>query len=424
MERSDTTNIQFSIINQKMPIYKYKYKARDKFGKAVNGVMEASGSEMAAGQVHDLGYIPVSIQEKKKDVISLDFLQRYRAVSVEDLILFTRQLSTLISAGIPMLSGLNSLAEQTEDKRMKETINTIKNDIEEGSSLSDALSKYPRVFSQLYVGMIQAGETAGTLNEILDRLASITEHEKDTRARVKEATRYPKMVITAISVAFIVLVTFVIPKFATIFTKFGGTLPLPTRVMIGINYIILHYWYLMVAATAAIVLGFHWYTNTRLGRLRWDGLKLRIPVFGPLFLKIAMSRFAHILGMLMRSGVPILDTLKITSDTIDNTVIIREVQKLREGVMGGSRLSQPLKESGIFTPMVVQMISVGEQSGKMDEMMTKVSEYYDLEVEYTIKNLSTLIEPILIVIIGGMVLFLALAIFLPMWDMASLVRPR
>lgn len=405
-----------------MPVY--KYKARDNFGKAINGVVEASGYEMAAGQVDDLGYIPISIQEKKKDVISLDFLQRYTSVSVEDLILFSRQLSTLFSAGISLLSGLNTLAEQTENKRMKETIDTIKNDIKGGSSLSDALNKHPRVFSALYVSMIQAGETAGTLDEILDRLATITEHEKDTRARIREATRYPKIVITAISVAFIVLVTFVIPKFATMFTKFGGTLPLPTRVMIGVNYIIHHYWYLMVAVTAAIAMGFHWYTNTKSGRLKWDGLKLRIPVFGTLFLKIAMSRFTHILGMLMRSGVPILDTLKITSATVGNTVIIQEVQKLRESVMEGSGLSQVLKESRIFTPMVVQMISVGEQSGKMDEMMAKVSQYYDLEVEYTIKNLSILIEPVLIIIIGGMVLFLALAIFLPMWDMASLFRPR
>jgi len=405
-----------------MPIY--KYKARDKFGKAIEGVMEALDSEMAADQVDDLGYIPVFIQEKNKAVITLDFLQRYIRVSVEDLILFTSQLSTLINAGIPLLPGLNALAEQTENKRMKETINTIRNDIKEGSSLSDALGKHPRVFSPLYVGMIQAGETAGTLDEILDRLATITEHEKDTRARIKAATRYPKMVITAISAAFIVLVTFVIPKFAVMFTKFKGTLPLPTRMMINTNYIIHHYWYLIFAVTASIALGFHWYTNTRSGRLRWDGLKLRIPVFGPLFLKIAMSRVTHILGMLMRSGVPILDTLKITSATVGNTVIIRELQKLRESVEQGSGLSQPLKESGIFTPMVTQMLSVGEQSGKIDEMMAKVSRYYDLEVEYTIKNLATLIEPVLIIIIGGMVLFLALAIFLPMWDMAALLRAR
>ena len=400
-----------------MPVY--KYKARDKFGKAVNGVMEAPDYEMAAGQVDDLGYIPISIQEKKKDVISLDFLQKYTRVSVEDLILFSRQLSTLFSAGIPLLSGLNTLAEQTENKRMNETINTIKNDIEGGSSLSDAMSKHPGVFSPLYVGMIQAGETAGTLDEIMDRLATITEHEKDTRARIKEATRYPKIVVTAISVAFIVLVTFVVPGFAGMFSRFGATLPLPTRIMLGISHVFRDYWFVMIIVVSLIILGFRWYTNTKSGRLRLDGLMLWLPVFGPLFQKIIMSRFANIFGMLIRSGVPILESLKIVSGTVGNVVISREIDNLGENVRQGSSLSRQLKQSEIFTPMVTQMISVGEQSGKMDEMMNRVSRYYDLEAEYTIKNLSTLIEPILIVIIGGMVLFLALGIFLPMWDMAG-----
>jgi type II secretory pathway component PulF len=402
----------------------YKYKARDKFGKAVAGVMDASSSEMVAGRLEEIGSIPVFIQEKKKDVISLDFLQRYKGVSQEDLFLFNRQLGTLFSAGIPLLSSLKTLSEQTVSRRMKEIINTVTKDIEQGSSLSDALAGQPNVFSALNVSMIQAGETAGTLDEILDRLAIIAEYEKDTSEKIKAATRYPKMVILAISAAFFVLVTFVTPKFATMFAKFGGTLPLPTRVMIAINHIIHQYWYLMVVLAGSVALGFHWYTNTKEGRLRWDGLMLRIPVFGPLFMKIAMSRFALIFGMLMRSGISILDNLKIVSSTVGNTVISREIRKLRERVMEGSGISQPLKESEVFTPLVTQMISVGEQSGKLDEMMAKVSKYYDLEVEYTIKNLSTLIEPVLIIIIGGMVLFLALAVFLPMWDMASLFRPR
>jgi type II secretory pathway component PulF len=215
--------------------------------------------------------------------------------------------------------------------------------------------------------------------------------------------------------------TFVVPRFAAIFSRFEATLPLPTRIMIGINDIFHHYWYLMIILLAAIVLGFHWYTNTENGRLRWDGLKIRVPIFGPLFLKIAMSRFAHILGMLMRSGVAILDTLEIASATVANKVLSQEINKLREGVKEGKGLSEPLKQSGVFPPIVVQMISVGEQSGKLDEMMPKVSHHYDLEVEYTIKNLSTLIEPVLIITIGGIVLFLALAIFLPMWDMARVM---
>jgi type II secretory pathway component PulF len=399
----------------------YRYTARDKFGKAMNGVMEASGDEIVASKLDGLGYTPVSIQEKKKDIISFDFLQRYGRVSLEDLILFNRQFSTLVSAGIPMLSSLNALSAQTENKTMKGVINTIRNDIEGGSSLSDALARHPKVFSSLYVSMIQAGETAGSLDEILDRLATLAEHEKDTRAKIRAATLYPKIVLTAISAAFIVLVTFVVPRFAAMFSRFGATLPLPTRVMIGINDIVHHYWYLMIIVPAAIVLGFHWYINTEKGKLRWDGLKIRVPIFGSLFLKIAMSRFTHILGMLMRSGVPILNTLEIASATVANTVISRELEKLRESVRGGSELSEPLKRSGVFTPMVVQMISVGEQSGKLDEMMPKVSQQYDLEAEYTIKNLSTLIEPALIITIGGIVLFLALAIFLPMWDMARVV---
>jgi len=399
----------------------YRYKAIDKFGKAINGVMEASGDEMVASKLDGLGYAPVSIQEKKKDIISLDFLQRYGGVSLEDLILFNRQFSTLVSAGIPMLSSLNALSEQTENKRMKGVINTIRNNIEGGSSLSDALARHPKVFSALYVSMIQAGETAGSLDEILDRLATLAEHEKDTRANIRAATLYPKIVLTAISAAFIVLVTFVVPRFASMFSRFEATLPLPTRVMIGINDIVHHYWYLMIIVSAAIALGFHWYINTEKGRLRCDGLKIKVPIFGPLFLKIAMSRFTHILGMLMRSGVPILDTLEIASATVANSVISQELEKLRESVRGGSGLSEPLKRSGVFTPMVVQMISVGEQSGKLDEMMPKVSHQYDLEVEYTIKNLSTLIEPALIITIGGIVLFLALAIFLPMWDMARVM---
>lgn len=402
----------------------FKYKARDRLGKAVNGAMAASDYEMAARQLDDLGYIPVSIQEEKKGVISLDFLQRYRGVSLEDLILFSRQLSTLFGAGIPVLRGLDVLAEQTESKRLKEVIKAVKGDIEGGSTFSDALRKHPRVFSQLYISMIRVAEAGGLLDVVLDRLASSVEHEKDTRARVKAATRYPKIVVTAISVAFMVLVILVIPKFAAMFTKFGGTLPLPTRVMIGINNLFHHYWYLVVTVTAVIVLGFRGYIHTEKGRLRWDGLKIKVPIFGPLFLKIAMSRFTYILGMLIRSGIPILDTLEITSAAVGNTSISRAIERAKQNVSEGRGLSSPLKESGVFPPMVIQMISVGEESGKMDEMLARISDYYNLEVEYTINNLSTLIEPILIFVLGIMVLFMALAIFLPMWDMASLLRPR
>jgi MSHA biogenesis protein MshG len=401
-----------------MPIY--KYKARDKSGKAINGVMEAAGYQMVAGKLDGLGYIPVFI-EKKKNIISSDSLWRYRGVSLEDLILFSRQLSTLFGAGVPLLAALHVLAEQTESRGMKAAIEAAKEDIEGGSTFSDALSKHPKVFSQLYISMIRVGEATGLLDAVLDRLASLAEHEKDTRARIKTATRYPKIVVFTISSAFIILMTFVIPQFAKMYLQFKATLPLPTRIMIGMSHAFSDYWFVMLVVVSLVALGFHWYTNTKCGRVIWDGIKLRIPVFGPLILKIAMTRFAHTFGMLMQSGIPILDALKITSATAGNVIICREVEGLRESVRGGTELSKAIKQSGVFTPMVVQMISVGEQAGKMDEMMGKVSQYYDLEIEYTIKNLSTLIEPVLIITIGAMVLFLALAIFLPMWDMARVV---
>jgi type II secretory pathway component PulF len=399
----------------------FKYKARDESGRAVTGVMEAAGYQIVAGKLDGLGYIPVSIQEKKKDIISLDFLQRHRGISLQDLILFSRQLSTLLNAGVPLLSALHVLARQTENRRMKAAIEGAKGDIEGGSNLSDALSKHPRVFSQLYISMIRVGEATGLLDAVLDRLANLAEHEKDTKARIKAATRYPKIVVITISSAFIILLIFVVPQFAKMYSQFKATLPLPTKIMIGMSHAFRDYWFVMLMAASLVALGFYQYTNTKRGKVRWDGLKLRMPVFGPLLLKIAMSRFTYTFGMLIRSGVPILDILKITSATVDNVVISREVEKLRESVKGGTGLYHAIKQSGVFTPMVVQMISVGEQSSKLDEMMSKVSRYYDLEVEYTIKNLSTLIEPVLIITIGAMVLFLALGIFLPMWDMARVV---
>ena len=274
----------------------FKYKARDKFGKAIDGVLEASTPEMVASQLEGLGNIPVFIQEKKKDIISFDFLQRRAGVRLEDLILFSRQLSTLVGAGIPLLSSLDALSEQTESKRMKEVINTVKNDIEGGNSLSDALARHPTVFSGLYVSMIQAGEVTGALDEILDRLATITEHEKDTRARIKAATMYPKIVVIAMSTAFIILVTFVVPRFAAMFSRFEATLPLPTRIMIGISHIFRDYWFVMLLVASFVAVGFHWYTNTKWGRLRWDDLKLRTPVFGPLFLKISIRPAALSIG--------------------------------------------------------------------------------------------------------------------------------
>jgi len=270
--------------------------------------------------------------------------------------------------------------------------------------------------------MVRAGEASGRLGESLDRFVSLAERELKTKQRVKGATRYPKIVILSLVIAFAVLLTLVIPRFAQVFTRFNTPLPLPTRIMIWINYFFHTYWYVVLGALLIVPILLNRYISTEQGKYFWDNLKIRIPIFGPLFLKIALSRFAYTFVMLNRSGVPILQTLEITSTTIGNVVLSKSIGEISQMIKEGQRLIDAMKESGRFTPLVLQMVSIGEASGTLDEMLMRVSEYYDLEVDNAIKKLSTYIEPILTVIMAVVVLFLALAVFLPWWNMASLFR--
>ncbi|HHT9127093.1 MAG TPA: type II secretion system F family protein [Candidatus Brocadiia bacterium] len=403
-----------------MPIY--RYKARDKYGKAITGAMEAPSYEKLGLQLYGLGYIPVFLEEARGETVALNLIEKYRWVKTEHLILFTRQLATMLNAGIPLSRALESLATQTEGTKLKRIITEVRRDIEAGSTFSDALSKHGRVFSALYVSMVKAGEASGTLDQILNRLVALTEHERDTRARLKSATRYPKIVVLGITAAFTILMTFVVPKFIGIFERAGLTLPLPTRILIFINHMVHTYWYVLIGVVGIGFLVFYQYIRTKKGRRQWDTLKIKIPIIGPLFLKVAMSRFSSVLGTLYKSGLPILQALDIVSDVVGNAFIAELVKELRGRVREGEGLAQPMKEYSVFPPMVVQMVTVGEETGAMDEMLAKVSQYYDTEVDYAIKNLSTLVEPILLLFLGIMVAFLALSIFMPMWDLTQMVR--
>jgi len=256
----------------------------------------------------------------------------------------------------------------------------------------------------------------------LDRFVALADRELRTRQRVKEATRYPKIVISAVAIAFAILITFVIPRFAQIFARFNTPLPLPTRIMIGINDLFHTYWYLVLCALFGIPILFKHYIRTAQGKYFWDKLKIRIPISGPLLLKIALSRFAYTFAMLNRSGIPILQTLEITSTTIENVILSKSIEEISRSVKEGQSLTDAMKESGRFTPLVIQMTSIGESSGTLDEMLMRVTEYYDIEVDNAIKKFSTYIEPILTLFLGIVVLFLALAVFLPWWNMASLFR--
>ena len=401
----------------------FKYKVRDNSGALHTGTMEAGRKEAVADQLAAKGYIPVQIEEyNEASLLQGDLLAKFKRVAPQDLIVFSRQLSTLVSAGISFIQCLATVEKQTENSRLKEVISEMRRDVEGGAAFSEALAKHPAVFSTMYVSMIRAGEAAGILDEILERLALLAEHDAETRARVKTAVRYPLIVVIAICAAFAFLVSFVIPRFAAIFAKLKADLPMPTRVLMAINSVIQGYWYLVIGGMVLLVVGVIWYLKTPKGRWQWDWLKLKLPVFGVLFQKVALSRFARVFGAMQRSGLSMLLTLEIVAETVSNVVIAKVVDTMRSNLREGKSLMGPMESSGLFPPLVLQMMSVGEETGEIDTMLNKVSDYYDKDVEYALRNLSTMIEPILLLFIGGMVLFLALGIFLPMWEMISVFK--
>ena len=405
-----------------MPVF--QYRVRDRSGKALVGTIDAPTPQVAGDRLYHLGYLPVQIERKESSPSSnlAGLWRSFQKVDLEELIFFSQQLSILYKAGLPLLSGLKALTEQTANKRLKTILTAVGPQIEGGSALFEALSGYPDVFSPVYIHMIRAGEVAGRLGESLDRFVTLADRELRTRRRVKEATRYPKIVILSLVIAFAVLIAFVIPRFAEVFARFHTPLPLPTQMMIGLNTIVQKCWYLILLTLLGAAGLLRRYLRTSQGKYFWDRLKMRIPGLGPLFLKMALSRFAYIFVLLNQSGIPILQTLEITSSTIDNRVLSQSIEAIGQRVKEGKSLTEAMKESGRFTLLVLQMVAVGESSGSLDQMLMRVTEYYDLEVESAIKKLSAYIEPALTLVMGITVLFLALAVFLPWWNLASLFR--
>ncbi|NWF57043.1 MAG: type II secretion system F family protein [Syntrophaceae bacterium] len=402
----------------------FKYKVRDRSGKAIAGTLEAPNLEMAGERLYRLGYFPIVIQgEEKTDRSDLaDLWQRFQKVTQEDLIFFSHQLSTLYRAGMPLLSGMKSLIEQTHKKKLKIILEDISRQVEGGKTLSEAMSRHPGVFPPVYMNMVRAGETTGLLGDALDRFITLSSREMRTRQRVKEATRYPKIIIVSLVIASMVLVALVIPRFVQIFAQFNTPLPWPTRLLIGAHESFQSYGLFLLLGSGAALLGLKRYLYSPSGKFVWDRWKTRIPLLGPLFLKISLSRFTYMFVMLNRSGIPILQTLEITSSTLNNSYLSRSIESISQLIREGRSLAQAMKETQKFTPLVIQMVAVGESSGTLDAMLSSITEYYDREIEDSIRRMSTYIEPILTLFLGGVVLFLALAVFLPWWNMASLFR--
>ena len=401
----------------------FKYKIRDKHGRASTGAIEGESKETVASHFKQMGYAPILIEEEKPGVRNINFIRKFLSrVSQEELIVFTRQLSTLQRAGVAILVSLGSISEQVNNPYFKNIIKGITNDIESGNSFSAALSKFPSIFSDIYINMIRAGEAAGMLDDVLDKLASLLEYEEDIKMKVKQAIRYPMLVMITLSVAFPVLVLFVIPKFSALFARFNTELPLPTKILIGLHFALSHYWYIIILAIAAAVIAFRRFIDTPSGRYVWDNVKLKAPVFGQLLSKITLSRFSRMTSLLSSSGIPILNTLEIVKGSVGNVIIADSIDNIIEGIGQGKGIAEPMKLSGLFPGIVVQMVKIGEETGRMNELLLNVSDYYDSQVDYTVKNLTVLIEPILIFALGIMVLIMALGIFMPMWDLISVFK--
>jgi len=403
----------------------YRWTGRDRDGKTVSGVITAASEAEAKEEIKRRDLIILSISEKtRRQVFSRPGIPKPK-VKMKDLAVFTRQLATMISAGIPMLESLEVLAEQTDDPGFRHTLNQICDDVRAGTDLSDALAKHPRVFKELFVNMIRAGESSGKIDEILNRLAEYMEATEALRQEIKSAVTYPLVSLTMITLIAGFLMIFIVPRFKKMFEQMRmKNLPLPTEVMFALSEFMRNEVKIWVPALAGIVVLLFAVTRGSKGSMLKDRLILKLPVLGPLFHKVALSRFARTFATLLQSGVPILSTLDIVASTTGNKVLEQAILEASQNIQEGDPLAVPLARSGVFPKMVTRMVSIGERSGALETLLEKISEFYDLEVKTTVKQLTSLIEPLMIAMMGVIVGGIVMAVFLPIFQAAGAVGRR
>jgi type IV pilus assembly protein PilC len=399
----------------------FTYRARSGKGELVKGKIEGENTAAVARELEIQGYLPVNIQRSSGNSKQFS-LSLGKQIKSDDLILFTKQFYTIVKTGIPLIRGLQTLRDQAENAKLQEIISSLLKDVQEGGTLGDAMKKHPSIFSTVYYNTVKAGEASGRLEEMLSKLADFLEYEQKVKEEIKSATRYPMIVITVMIMAFFILVTWVIPKFTIMFTRFEMELPLPTRILIAANLYIREYWYLIFAITLGFVVGLRYMLQTDRGIRIWDQAKLRIPVIGEIIFRSIISRFARIFATLSSSGVPILETMDILRVTVGNTVVADRLKRIQKQVMKGTGISVPMRKEKGFPPLLVQMISIGEETGALEDMLMEVSQHYETEIDFKLRRLTSAIEPILIIGLGAMMLLMALAVFMPMWNMAGVVR--
>lgn len=400
----------------------FVYKARNRQGQVLQGELEGESRAHVARRLISQNYIPSSIQEKKEEfsINTFEFSDIFDSISIDDKIMFASQMSTLLRAGIPLISCFDGLIEQASSKKFRNVLTDVKERVEEGSPLNEAMRAYPKVFEDVFISMVMAGELSGNLDQTLERLTQILEKQYETKKKISEVTRYPKIVVGSLTVAVVVLMLFVVPNFINIFAKAKIELPMPTQILIALNYGFQNYWYIILAVVGISVFMFKQFIKTEHGRYQYDAYILRAPIFGDILLKVAMAQFSVVLSGLIKSGVPIMQALSAAGRTAGNVYITDIIDEIVNDVREGSGLAGPIKNHSIFPPLVSQMVAAGEASGALDEMLLKVAIYFDEQADRKIKNLSSLIEPIMMAALAGIVLFLAMAIFLPMWDMTKM----
>jgi len=397
----------------------YTWKGRSPNGEILSGEYAAETKDELINYLRKRKIIITSVRAKAKEInIRMPWENR---VSVKDLGVFTRQFATMINAGLPMVQCLDILGRQTEKEFFRTSILQVTSDVEGGATLGESLARHPKIFSRLYVNMVEAGEAGGILDVILGRLAVYLEKADALQRKIKGAMTYPTVVCVVALGATIFMLMFIIPTFARMFSDFGGELPLPTKIVMGLSDFLRGYWYILAAGLGALVVGVNRYYKTSGGKLTIDRLLLRIPVLGMVIRKGAVARFTRTLGTLISSGVPILNGLEITARTSGNRVVEEAVMATRDSISQGNTISEPLKMSGVFPPMVTQMISVGEQTGALDEMLDKIANFYDDEVDSAVDALTSIIEPAMIVIMGVIVGGMLVAMYLPMFKLISVV---
>ncbi len=399
----------------------YRYRARDPAGRLRTGTLVANGQGLVIRRLREMGYVPLEVARAGTG-LQREVTLRPGHVRPRHLAVFFRQFATMVNAGLPILRALAILADQTESRELSKVLTRSRLDVEQGHSLSEAMARHPRTFTDLHVAMVRSGETGGVLDAVLLRIADQVERQVELRRKVKSAMTYPAVVVVFVSLILTAMLVFVVPQFEDIYAELGSQLPIPTRILLGVSRLVRTYWYGVLAGGLLGWFLFRRYRATDRGREQVDRLKLRIPIFGPLFHKAALARFASTLGMLLRSGVPILQSLDIVAETVNNRPIARAVAEVKGSVREGESVARPLAQHRVFPPMVVQMLAVGEETGAVDAMLEKVASFYEAEVEAAVEALTSLIEPVLIAIIGGAVGAAVIALYMPMFNLVNLIR--